>query len=48
MSLIDTFNEIEVFDIENLLTDVPNAIFDLSPFSYALVTLDLRHLPEQT
>jgi len=27
---------------------VPNVIFDMPPFSYALVTFDLRHLLEES
>ena len=34
--------------MESLQTDVPNAIFDLPSTSYALVTVDLRHLPPET
>jgi len=48
LELLSTFVEIEAMDAVQLETDAPNAIFDLPPNAYALVTLDLRHVPEQT
>lgn len=48
LELLSTFVEIEAMDAVQLETDSPNAIFDLPPSAYALVTLDLRHVPEQS
>lgn len=48
LDLLSEFLEIEAMDAEQLETNSPNAIFDLPPSSYAFVTLDLRHLPDET
>jgi hypothetical protein len=45
---LSEFLEIEAMDAEQLETNQPNAIFDLPPSSYALITMDLRHLPPES
>jgi hypothetical protein len=45
LGLISEFLEMEGMDSETLETHSPGAIFDLPANSYALVTLDLRHIP---
>ena len=47
MSLISDFIEKEVLSEDALQSFVPNVIFDLPASSYALVTMDLRHLREE-
>ena len=47
LDFLSEFIEIEAVDAEELETNAPAAIFDLPATSYALVTLDLRHLPEE-
>lgn len=44
MSLISDFLEMEELSEDALQTNVPNVIFDLPASSYALVTMDLRHI----
>lgn len=48
LELLSHFLEIESIPAEHLEVNSPNAIFDLPPTSYALVTLDLRHVPAQS
>lgn len=48
LDLLSEFVEIEAMDAEQLETNTPNAIFDLPPCAYALVTMDLRHLPPES
>lgn len=48
LDLLSPFLEAEAMDAAQLETDSPNAIFDLPPSAYALVTLDLRHIAEET
>ena len=45
LDLLSPFLEMEALDEGQLDTDSPGAIFDLPPNAYALVTLDLRHVP---
>lgn len=48
LDLLSEFVEIEAMGVEDLETDMPNAIFDLPASAYALVTLDLRHVPAES
>jgi len=48
LDLLSPFLEVEALDAAQLETDSPGAIFDLPPSAYALVTLDLRHIAEET
>jgi hypothetical protein len=48
LDLLSPYIELEAMDSERLETDSPNAIFDLPPSAYALVTLDFRHLHPPT
>jgi len=48
LELLSEFVEVEAMDAEQLETNTPNAVFDLPPSAYALVTMDLRHLPPET
>ena len=45
MSLVSPFLEIEAVDVVTVDTLTPNVVFDMPALSYALVVLDLRHLP---
>lgn len=45
MELISPMLEIEAFDAEEFENNSPSVIFDMPAISYALVTLDLRHIP---
>ena len=47
LELLSPFLEVEALDAAGLETDSPNAIFDLPPSAYALVTVDLRHVAEE-
>ena len=46
MTLVSPYIDIEILSNEALSTTIPNVVFELPPFSYALVTFDLRHLLE--
>lgn len=47
MSLVSDYIEIEELSEDALETNIPNVIFELPPSSYALVTLDLRHILDE-
>jgi hypothetical protein len=44
MTLVSDYVEIEDLSEDALETNVPNVIFELPPSSYALITMDLRHV----
>lgn len=46
LSLVDDWFEIEDMDEETRKVNTPSVIFELMPSSYALVTVDFRHLAE--
>lgn len=45
LSLISPYLEIETLDTEDLDTNTPSVVFDMPALAYALVTMDLRHIP---
>ena len=47
LDLLSQFLEIEVLDAEEVETFTPEVIFDMPALAYALVTLDLRHVPAE-
>mmetsp|Transcript_30594 Transcript_30594/g.46929 ORF Transcript_30594/g.46929 Transcript_30594/m.46929 type:complete len:383 (-) Transcript_30594:3407-4555(-) len=48
LDLVSKFIEIEALDEQLMDTDSPGAVFDLPPSSYALITMDLRHIPDMS
>ena len=46
MTLVSEFIEEEVLTVDEEETFIPNVIFTLNPSSYALITLDLRHIED--
>jgi hypothetical protein len=47
MSLVSDYVNIEILSTDALDSNIPNVVFELPAFSYALITLDLRHIYEQ-
>jgi|OM-RGC.v1.033814532 hypothetical protein len=43
--MVSPYLEIEAMDAETMDTLTPSVIFDMPSLSYALVVMDLRHLP---
>ena len=48
MSLVSEYIAIEKLTEDALESNVPNVIFELPPNSYALVTVDLRHVLDES
>ena len=48
MSLVSEYEQVEYLSEDALESNIPNVIFDLPPYSYALITFDLRHLLEES
>lgn len=48
MTLVSDYIEVEDLSDEALDTNVPNVIFELPPSSYALITVDFRHMKEES
>jgi hypothetical protein len=46
-TLVSEYLEAENLTDDELITNIPNVIFDLPPFSYALITVDFRHILEE-
>jgi hypothetical protein len=47
MSLISEYLEMEKLTEDSLQSNIPNVIFDLPASSYAIVTMDFRHLRKE-
>lgn len=48
MSLVSDYIEIEKLSEDALESNVPNLIFELPPSSYALITMDWRHIRDES